>query len=80
METTAGSANWPRTVEVAMSTVFFSKFTHKRTVSKASFGCEIADEVAFEPRLKFLSPWLKAAEIMKFRRLHDSWREAYGRA
>lgn len=71
---------WPRVTAVTKKSLLFSKYVHKRTVSKTLSGCEIADEVAFESRFQFLGSWLKASEIMKFRRLHDWLRETYGKA
>jgi ligand-binding SRPBCC domain-containing protein len=74
------ASHWPQVVTETRRTILFSKYDHKRTVSKVNSGCEITDEVAFEPRFHILSPWLKASEIMKFRRLHDRLRETYGKA
>lgn len=80
VSTNGVASHWPQVVTETRRTIFFSEYNHKRTVSRLDSGCEITDEVAFEPRFQFLSPWLKASEIMKFLRLHDRLRETYGKA
>jgi hypothetical protein len=72
-------SDWPKVMEVSSRSLLFSKYSHKRTVNKTASGCEVTDEVAFESRVQFLGPWLKASEIMKFRRFHVSLRETYGK-
>jgi hypothetical protein len=52
--------------------------SHDRTILKVGHGCKITDHVRLDPRFKFLSPWIKASYIMKFRREHQKLREAYG--
>jgi hypothetical protein len=74
----ASHTNWPRTVSKVSRSLLLKALSHERTISKVGLGCKIADYVRIEPRFKFLSPWVKASYIMKFRREHQELRETYG--
>ena len=77
------SAPWgPRVaVERKSSSLLFSTWQHRRVVeSNGSGRCRVLDVVTFRPRVQLLAPWLKAAQVMSFRRRHLVWRKVYGTA
>jgi hypothetical protein len=71
-------SSWPRTVSTISRSLLVKTLSHDRTILKVGHGCKITDHVRLDPRFKFLSPWIKASYIMKFRREHQKLREAYG--
>jgi len=68
-------------VERKFSSLLFTTWQHRRVVeSNGSCGCRVLDVVIFRPRVQLLAPWLKAAQMMRFRRRHLAWRKVYGTA
>lgn len=54
------------------------RWKHERTVRPAGSGCEVTDQVSFEPRLPLLAPLQKALYLLAFRRRHANLKALHG--
>ena len=72
------SNDWPRSITERSSGFVAKALVRTRTVSRASAGCKVVDQLSIEARARLLRPWLIAVRLMEIKRFHSALRVRYG--